>query len=85
MIRTLVNSMSHILSSLMRVDETCRQVIYDLAPPDRAIDEAVLGDASAVERIMEQRLQVFRKTVRFSFFGFAFPRARACSTCLFPL
>ena len=48
----------------MRVDETCRQFIYQLAASTPDVSEIVLG--SDAERIMEQRLEVFRKTVRAS-------------------
>lgn len=59
-----IRSISHVLSAIMRVDETCRQFIYQLAASTPDVSEIVLG--SDAERIMEQRLDMFRKTVRAS-------------------
>lgn len=54
-------SISHVLSALMRVDDTCREVVYQLAMGVPSESAGTLGDDA--ERTLEARLALFRKMV----------------------
>jgi hypothetical protein len=55
----ILRSLAHVLSALMKVDETSREVIYALASTNSSADP--LDDDPS--QILENRLALFRKMV----------------------